>query len=223
MQTNSIPNIQIENIGAGRSRHKVIKGFVELPCWTNYFLTEETNYLFKTKVIKNGRIELWVNGGITADGRINVDEEQVNSYYYLVEHQDDIKNSIVQSLKQVFPDLLENEYASWDHDEGGFPKLSELTPDFDFGNYIGPSSISILEDKKEGVAYIEWHFQCLWDPEHGFQIITHKDRVIDIAQEADVFKIYNDNGTYAEVEKGLMDKNWKLSASPKKKKWWQFW
>ena len=52
------------------------------------------------------------------------------------------------------------------------------------------------------------------------EVITHKDRVIDISPDVDVFKIYKDNNTYEEVEKALKDKVWKV---PKKKKWWQFW
>ena len=196
MQASSIPNIQIVNIGTGRKSQKAIKGFIELPCWTDYFLAEKPNYLIKEKVVKNGRIELWVDGEIKTDGSFRIDQEQINGYTYLLEHQDNIKKSIVENLKQALPHLLEDEYGSWDHEEGGFPNLSELTPDFDFKNYIGPASISILEDKKEEVAYIRWYFQCLWDPEHGFEVITHKDRTIDISPDADIFKIYKDNDTY---------------------------
>lgn len=220
MENSRIPNIQIVNIGTGNRPQKAIKGFVELPCWTDYFLVEEPNYVFKTRVVKNGRIELWVDGEIRADGSFGIDPEQTNAYLHLVEQQVNIKNAIVQELKQALPRMLEEEYAAWDHEEGGFPGRSDLTPEFDFKKYIGPASISIEEDKKDEVAYIKWHFQCLWDPEHGFEVITHKNRVIDLSQEADIFKMYKDNGTYEEVEKELKNKVWKLQ---KKKKWWQFW
>jgi hypothetical protein len=220
METNKIPNIQVQNIGTGKKPHNAIRGFIELPCWTGYFLVEEPNYLIKTKVVTNGRIDLWVDGEIRADGSFYVDEEQRNSYVYLVEHQERIKHSILEELKKEFPRLLSNEYASWDQEDGSLPKPADLTAEFDFKNYIGPASISIEEDIKEEAAYIKWHFQCLWDPEHGFEVITHKDRVIDLSPEADIFKINKDNGTYEELEKELKNKEWKV---PKKKKWWQFW
>lgn len=220
MRANAIPNVQVENFGTGRKPLKAIKGFVELPCWADYFLVEEPDYLFKSKVVKNGRIQLWVDGEIREDGSFHINQEQINAYAHLLEHQERIKKTILQKLKQALPHLLKNEYASWDHEEGGFPKVSDLTPDFDFKNYIGPASISLEEDKKDEVAYIKWHFQCLWDPEHGFEVVTHKERVIDLSPEADIFKIYKDNGTYEEVKKELQNKEWKL---PKKKKWWQFW
>lgn len=219
MENNKIPHIQIVNIRTGNRPQKVIKGFVELPCWTDYFLVEKPNHVFKSRVVKNGHIELWVNGEIRPDG-FSIDPEQTNAYFHLVEQQVTIKNAIVQELKQSLPRMLEEEYAAWDHDEGGFPRLSDLTPAFDFKKYIGPASIIIEEDKKEETAYVKWHFQCLWDPEHGFEVITHKNNVIDISQEADMVKIYKDNGTYEEVEKELTNNVWKV---PKKKKWWQFW
>jgi hypothetical protein len=191
-----------------------------LPCWTGYFLVEKPNDVMKNKVVTNGRIELWVEGEIKADNSFSVDQPQTNAYFFLVEHQERVKQAILEELKKRFPDLLSNEYAAYDHEEGGFPKLSDLTPEFDFKNYIGPSSIIIEEDIKDEVAYTKWHFECLWDPEHGFEVITHKDRIIDLSQEADIFKINKDNGTYEELQKELKNKVWKL---PTKKKWWQFW
>jgi len=215
-----IPNIGIQRIGTGKSSLNAIKGFIELPCWTGYFLTEKPNHLIKTNVVTNGRIDLWVDGAINVDDSFKIDQEQIFAYFYLVEHQERIKHSILEELKKELPRLLSDEYSSWDHENGGFPKPGELTADFDFRNYIGPSSISIGEDVKDEAAYVTWHFECLWDPEHGFGVITHKDRIIDLSPEADIFKINKDNGTYEQLEKELKNKVWKL---PQKKKWWQFW
>jgi hypothetical protein len=220
MEIKKIPNIQLENIGTITKPHRVIKGFIELPCWNGYFLVEETNYVMKTKVVTNGRIELWVDGMINADKSFQIDQEQTNAYFFLVEHQQRVKQSILDELKKKLPDLLSNEYASWDHENGGFPSVSDLTLEFDFKNYLGPSSINIEEDVKDEIAYIKWHFECLWDPEHGFEVITHKDRVIDLSQETDIFKINKDNGTYEELEKELKNRVWKVT---KKKSWWKFW
>ena len=220
-EIDSIPNIQIENIGSRKKPLYVIKGFIELPCWTGYYLYDDSYKLKKDKVVTNGRIELWVDGEIRPDGTKHIPPEQANSYFYLTEHQESIKHSILDSLKKEFPRLLAEEYPYSDLEEGGFPALTDLTPDFDFKDYIGPESISIGEDVKGGIAYIQWHFRCQWDPEHGFQVITHNERVIDIGPEADPWKIYKDNGTFEEVQK---EYDSKASPLPKKqKKWWQIW
>ena len=222
MEANKIPNIQIENIGTGKKPHHLIKGFIELPCWTGYFLTEEPNYSIKTKVVTDGRIDLWIDGGVRADKSFDIDREQINSYVYLVENQERIKHSILEKLKREFPRLIFEELSSWEEDNSDFPRLSDLTPEFDFKNYIGPASISIREDIKDNVAYINWHFRCLWDPEHGFEVITHKDRVIDIDPEADPWKIYQDNGTYEQELKEYNERS-NVPRPPKQKRWWQFW
>ena len=97
----------------------------------------------------------------------------------------------------------------------------ELTPGFDFINYIGPGSVTICEEAKEGIAYILWHFNCRWDPEHGFEVITHKDRVIDLSPDVDMDAMYKDNGTYEQYEAEYGNR---VGTPPKKKKkWWQFW
>jgi hypothetical protein len=44
------------------------------------------------------------------------------------------------------------------------------------------------------------------DPEHGFEVITHKDRVIDLSSEAGIFKINKDNGPYEELETEFKNK-----------------
>src|SRR5689334_6240344 len=109
MQT-KIPNIKIANFGT----HRAIKGFVELPCWNGYFLVEEPNHVIKTRVVTNGRIDLWVEGHIGSEGSFSIDPEQTNAYFFLVENQERIQHAILDQLKKQFPDLLSNEYAAWD-------------------------------------------------------------------------------------------------------------
>lgn len=218
--SDQIPNVRIENIGTITRPQQVIKGFIDLPCWNGYFLFDD-NYQLKEKVVRDGRIELWVDG-LIKDGTMHFDEEQLSAYRFLVENQQLVQQSIVQNLKQEFPRLLTEEYAAWDQQHADFPQAGEMTPEFDFKEYIAPESISIGEDIKDGQAYVTWYFNCKWDPEHGFQVVTHRERVIEISPEADPWKIYKDNGTY---EQQLKDYNERAAkAKPiKRKEWWQFW
>lgn len=221
-EINSIPNVQKENIGSGRKPLYVIKGFIELPCWDGYYLNDEAYKGKEDKIIKGGRIPLWVDGEIAPDNSLHFSMEQINAYAYLVKHQEHLKHAIVQALKQEFPRLLADEYASWDHEAPFFPKRSEMHTDFDFREYIGPESISIGEEARDETAYITWQFRCRWDIEHGFQVVTHKDRVIEIAPETDIWNIYKDNGTY-EQELKEYNARMRVSRPRKQKKWWQFW
>lgn len=222
IERNEIPNLRIENIGTKRKPHNVIKGFVTLPCWNGYYLYDDTYKPKKNKVATDGRIELWVEGAADTANGLHFSGEQIHAYWFLVEHQESIKHSILQGLKREFARLLSDEYGSWDHEHPAFPQPAALTGEFDFKDYIGPESISIGEDARNGAAYLTWRFRCRWDVEHGLDIITHKERVIEIAPEADPWKISQDNGTY---EEALKEYNNRRSAArpPKKKKWWQCW
>jgi hypothetical protein len=213
MNASTIPNIHI-------SKTKVKNGIiyrgsalVDLPCWTGYFLNENPK-----AVITNGQIILGIENSSDNNDGFSTSQAQTNAYHYLLENQKSVKNNILQELKEKFPSFLSDEYASYDRVD--FPKLSDLTTEFDFRNYIRPSSVNIEKDAKDNVAYLTWHFNCLWDSEHGFEVIVHKERVLEIAPQADLFKICEDNGTDQEVNQSLDEY---LKKMKEDKKWWKFW
>jgi hypothetical protein len=218
----NIPGLQIKRVGNRKNTIKLIEGIIQLPCWDGYYL-DENPLKHRIKTVTGGQIILSVDAEITTDEKINCDREQVNTYWYLVEQQEHVKQAILQALVNDFPRLLEEEYKYFDVEEGDFPPLSDIVPGYDFKNYIGPNTISIGEEFKDDAAYVTWYFSCRWDPEHGFQVVTHNDRIIDIAQDSNPWKISKDNGTYTEE----MEQRSKNAGPPpfawKKKKWWQFW
>ena len=197
-----------------------MKGFIELNAWTGHYLYDEGFKLIKDKVVVNGRIGLWIGEASTSEDGFNISQEQLNAYLFLVRQQHGIRQAILESLKKEFPNFLANDHASRDQDEDNFPGISDLSPTSDLKDHIGPETISINDDTKDGAAYVTWNFRCRWDIEHGFEVITHNDRVIDIAPNVDTWKIYKDNGTYDEEQRKYSEQEWTL---PKKKKWWHFW
>ena len=221
-ETNSIPNVEVKSSGGKKNGIQLITGYVDLPDWDGYFLNEGTIYSKEEKRINGGRVELQVDGAINPDGSVDFSKEQVAAYWYLVEHQETIKRIILENMVNNF-DLFDpfGDHKS-DEQEGGYPRPSQLVTGFDFKDYIGPTSISIDENEKDDAAYTTWYFNCRWDPEHGFQVIMHKDRIIDMGQDPDIDKVYKDNGTYEQVMAA-----YKPANNPRpfawKKKWWQFW
>lgn len=213
MDTSVIPNIQISKFKDKYGTVYLGSAAADLPCWIGYLLNENAK-----EVITNRQFDVGIQNSNNNNTSFSASKEQTNAYFYLIEHQEKIKQNILNTLKAIFPDWLSNEFSSYDRIN--FPKLSELTPEFDFKTYIGPSSINIENDVKDSVAYITWHFNCLWDTEHGFEVITHKERVLEIAPQADLLKINEDNGTYLETNNSLDDY---LNIVTQKKKWWKFW
>ncbi len=186
-----IPNIQIRNIGTKRDPLKVAEARIVLEAWDGYLYKHRES----GKEITDKKIRLYFdcyNGGNAEDCRA-----EINGYDYLIKYQNEIRDGIVRTLREKF-DRLKETYE-WGEDDDVTP---ESQADFDFKLLIGPLSVSFHEESKNDIAYLEWHFQCEWDPEHGLAVITHEDRVIDLDRgETDIWKIYEDNGTLAEKQK----------------------
>ncbi len=216
----TIPGLEVEYIGK-KDPIKFISGVLHWPCWNGY-LEEDVGFSKREKRLFTGEIGLTVDGGVNADGSLNISPGQVHAYWFLVDQPQKMKDVVLNGLVQDFPRLLEEEYMYYDIEEGGFPPLSQIVPGYDFKEYISLDAVRILGMEKEDSAYVHWLFSCSWDIEHGFIMVTHKDRVIEIGQDDDPWKLYKDNGTYEQEMAAFQSLTFPAPYSWKKK-WWQFW
>ena len=207
-----IPNIRIRNIGTKRKPLEVVEARIVLEAWDGYLYKHREN----GKEITDGKITLnfdYYNGNNPQGYRA-----EINAYNHLLKNQYEIRDGIIRTLREKF-DWLKATY-DWDQD-------NEITPetiaDFDFKRFIGPLYVNFVDESKDDISYLEWHFQCEWDEEHGLAVITHETRVIDLDRgETDFWKIYEDNGTLAEKREEYdgTAKNYKPKVV---KPWWKFW
>jgi hypothetical protein len=210
-----IPNLQIRKAGTKSNPLEIVEASIALEAWDGYLYKHMEN----GREITDGKVKLYFdcyNGSNAEDCR-----EETNAYHHLLKNQYAIRDSILKSLTGEV-----NRFTQYlDPSESFVPHITPDTKDdFDFKLFIGPLSVSFHEESKNDIAYLEWHFQCAWDPEHGLAAITHENRVIDLDHgETDIWKIYADNGTLAEKQKEY-DERTKNAKPPKRQKsWWQFW
>ena len=211
-----IPNLRITTAGTKRSPFRFVETTTVLEAWNGYM----KNYRTETRVT-DGTVKLDFGGYNVEDKSIDW-QPQINAYHYLLQNQYEIRDSILKALTEKVDRFTQ----CLDPDDSFVPNITpETKADFDFKPFIGPVSVSFDEEEsKNNIAYLQWHFDCAWDPEHGLAVITHEDRVIDLDQgEIDVWKIYADNGTLAERQKEYDE--WKKNFKPPKrqKPWWEFW
>ena len=209
-----IPNIRIRNVGTKRNPLEMAEARIVLEAWDGYLYKHWEN----GKEITDGKVKLYFDcyrGNNAEDCRA-----EINAYNHLLKNQSEIRDSILKSLTGEVGRLTE--YL--DPNDSFVPNITpDAKDDFDFKPFIGPLSISFHEESKNDITYLEWHFQCEWDEEHGFAVTTHEARVIHIDQDTDIWKIYEDNGTLAEKQKEY-DERAKNAKPPKRQKpWWQFW
>ena len=212
-----IPNLKIRKAGTKHDPFQFIETEAVLEAWNGYM----KNYRNETRVT-DGTVQLDFGGYNIEDKSIDW-QPQINAYHYLIENQHAIRDSIIKALSEEVDRFTQ--YL--DPDDSFVPNITpETKAGFDFKPFIGPTSVSFDEEEsRNNISYLQWHFDCAWDPEHGLAVITHEDRVIDLDQgETDIFKIYADNGTLAERQKEYDE--WKKNYKPPKpppKPWWKFW
>ena len=212
-----IPNIRTTKVGSRRDAVEIVEAVVRLEAWDGYL------------------VKRWENGRAIADGTIVLDfactsvsapedwDLQVAAYHRLLEEQVDTRDSILRYFVANFDTLKETYYLDPD-DDPGVPRITEFNKhDFDLRPFIGPRSVSIREDEKDGIPYLEWFLNCTWDEEHGLAAVTHGSRVIDLDRgETDIYKIFADNGTL-EQELKEAEKYKGMRGTRKQKPWRQFW
>ncbi len=208
-----IPNIRIRNIGTKRNPLEIVEAKIVLEAWDGYLNKRWEN----AKVITDGTIRLHIGSYDPNNPRDW--QPEINAYNHLLKNQHEIRDSILKALTEEVNKLTQ--YL--DPDDSFVPNITpETRGNFDFKPFIGPLSVSFHEESKNDIAYLEWHFQCEWDPEHGFDVTTHKERVIHIDQDTDIWKIYEDNGTLEQQLKEY-DERAKNFKPKSQKPWWQFW
>jgi hypothetical protein len=209
-----IPNLKIRKIGTWRYSYEIVQTRIVLEAWSGYFNKRWEN----GKEISDEKITL--NFGVY-NREIPLDwRTQINAYHHLLQNQYEIRDNILRALAEVVHNLTQ--YL--DPDDWFVPNVTPETKDgFDFKPFIGPRSIRFHdEESKDDFSYLEWHFLCSWDDEHGFWVTTHKERVIHTDQDTDPWKIYEDNGTLAEKQKEY-DEQAKNVKPKSQKPWWKIW
>lgn len=196
------------------------EGFLILDAWKG-FESRQGPYGSTDKDEKSiGRVKVTIEG-VQVDYVKVCSPAQVAAIHYLVEHSENIKDSLLQGLLLKFP--------SWKEIyEEALPDVSDVNI---LKDLIGLSYLHVMSAEKEGYAYVGFEFGCAWDEEHGTGIMMHKERVIEIGQadtSFDSWSAYEDNGT-TEVEREKWDKaNAKTITEARKraiktKPWWKIW
>ena len=225
LSTLGIPNIHVRNIGTRRNPLEVVEATLRLPAWDGY-------------------MKPWKNGREIADGTVTVLfacntrskpewwEEDVAAYHNLIEHQYAVRDAIVAATVGNITDLigyLDPEELGLSHlvaasSSSDTPQSAVRTPQSpDLRPFIGLSGVSIREDRKDGLAYVEWSLNCTWDEEHGLAAVTHGPRLIDLDRgETDIYKIFADNGTLEEELKLAEQYRTQSKPTPPKPSW-KFW
>lgn len=104
---------------------------------------------------------------------------QAEAFKFLSSHGDEVVSCVLTALKSHYEKLRPRWQAFYPAAE-----LERIMPEIhqleDFKNLMGLSQVHVHRWAREDMAYIGLEFGCTWDEEHGFGVMLHGSRVVEI-------------------------------------------
>lgn len=125
---------------------------------------------------------------------------QESAFKYFVENTEKILNALCIGIIEYYPKVIQ------EYNLENIPELKDVkvkTID-DVKNTISIDVIHILGQSKDDIGYLGFSGRCPWDPEHGFGVVMHRDRVVKI-EDADVAS----SNLYIILEDKMTKEEWK--------------
>ena len=110
-----------------------------------------------------------------------VSKEQGKAIDYLIENHESLYPRVLKSLaeyaKQFRPDWVKINPVLADR-----VVPHNMTTD-QIERRVNFTSVYITPETRDGMAYVELYGECTWDPDHGFNVVIHRDRIVEVCQQ----------------------------------------
>ncbi len=110
---------------------------------------------------------------------------QVAAYRWLKEHEADVARAILDAAFRIYPGARAEWLRHYPDEASSLPILADPK---DLAQVMGLHDVHVLAVEKDGFAYVGFEFGCNWEDEHGFGVLTYKDRVIDSGSARTAFQ-----------------------------------
>lgn len=142
-----------------------------------------------------GKIQVTIEDDLSSDS--DPLPQQIAAITYILEHQQQILESLYQKVQEEYPQLVEEYRTCFENYLEPYPDLPEINSSSDLGKIIKLQYLLVDMIHKEGYAYVGFGGNCVWDEEHGVGFRMHKDRVIEFGAQDSSFSlssVFEDGG-----------------------------
>lgn len=146
-----------------------------LPSWAGFQARGGAYGARDSRDPSRGRVAVTINTPF--DRLAHPHSSQVAAYRWLKEHEAEVARALREAAFAYYPGARAEWLGYYPDEAAALPVLTEPT---ELARVIGLHDVHILATAKDGFAYIGFEFGCNWDDEHGFGVMTHKDRVIAV-------------------------------------------
>lgn len=150
-------------------------GMIVLPAWAGFQSRLGAYGSESSTTASDGSANL--NIVTHGDKKILPSPEQAAAYQFLVEQQEAIRDSILQTIFDNYSEWQEQFGYDEEEIEKYMPNIER--PD-QLKSLMGLSTVRIFDTSKNGLAYVGFEFGCTWDDEHGLGAMTHANRVVEV-------------------------------------------
>jgi hypothetical protein len=131
-------------------------------------------------------------------------EAQIAAWRWLRDHETQVATVVLAATFDEYPGYR-SEWLSHYPDEK--KRLPVIRNPAGLAAVMGLHDVHVHVTVRDGLAYVGFEFGCNWEDEHGFGVLTHSDRVIEIGDAHISFApstaIVEDGGVDLESESPL--------------------
>jgi|GEM_PF-920290 len=154
------------------------EGNTRLPAWAGFLSCRGAYGSIDSTAPSRGDASLSVTPGDPGQSR-RPSEAQCRAFEHLLNDGDAGVAAILHQLRSYYDSLR----PRWEEafDAATMMRLMPRIEDAQgFRRLIGLHQIHIHPWQREGLSYVGLEFGCTWDPEHGFGVLLHGSRVVEI-------------------------------------------
>ena len=182
-------------------------GAVVLPGWAEFQTRLGPYAHLSSDEPSDGTAELRV---FTEDGEHRPPSQaQARAFLHLTQNEPAVTRAVQEAILAEYP-RLRAIYGRLQPVASAPEIMPKVTSIRDLRPLIGLAVVHLLEDERDGVAYVGFELGCSWDVEHGLGVMTHAGRVVGIG----------DADTSIQVCDAETDDT---SAPRHPRRWWEFW
>jgi len=186
-------------------------GRVVLPGWAEFQTRLGPYAHLRSDKPSDGTADLYV----FTDGEQPPSPAQARAFVHLTQNEPAVTRAVQEAILAEYP-RLRTVYGRLQPVAGSPEIMPHVRSIGDLRPVIGLATVHILEEERDGIAYVGFEFGCSWDVEHGLGVMTHAGRVVEIGQ-ADL-SFQPPDADDEEIDGGA-----RASTPPRPPRWWEFW
>lgn len=111
--------------------------------------------------------------------------EQSAGFAYLLLHEELATDSVLTAIFQQYPRIREHTLNDYRH--ASIADLPEITHPDQLRPLLGVPTVHVLVASRDGLAYVGFEFEPVWENDHGLGVMTHRSHFVEIGPAETAF------------------------------------